>query len=138
MHRFLLALALGALTGAAAMAQDPVKVDPNHYKVDSENAQVRILRFHYGPHEKSVMHSHPDLVAVFLTDMQVKMTTPDGKSQEQTGKAGQAQWEPAGTHLPENLSDKPVDGILVEFKTKAAAKSAAKHAAAKSATKPAQ
>src|SRR5215470_9900558 len=108
MYRFLLALALGALTGAAAMAQDPVKVDPNHYKVDSENAQVRILRFHYGPHEKSVMHSHPDLVAVFLTDMQVKMTTPDGKSQEQTGKAGQAQWnlrEPICPRIfPTNLS----------------------------------
>ena len=136
MHRFLLALTLGGLTGAAAMAQDPVKVDPNHYKVESENAEVRILRFHYGPHEKSVMHSHPNLVAVFLTDMRVKMTMPDGKSEEQTGKAGQAQWEPAGTHLPENLSDKPVEGILVEFKTKPAAKPAAKHAAAKPATKP--
>jgi hypothetical protein len=42
----------------------------------------------------------------------------DGKSQEQTGKAGDAQWTPAGTHLPENLSDKPGEGILVELKTK--------------------
>jgi quercetin dioxygenase-like cupin family protein len=122
MHRFLLAFALVGLTGFAAMGQDPVKVDPNHYKVESENAEVRILRFHYGPHEKSVMHSHPDLVVVYLTDMHIKMTTPDGKSQEQTGKAGQAQWTPAGTHLPENLSDKPAEGILVEFKTKSAAK----------------
>ena len=118
MHRFLLAMALVCLTGAVAMAQDPVKVDPNHYKVVSENTQVRILRFHYGPHEKSVMHSHPDLVVVYLTDMHIKMTLPDGKSQEQTGKAGDAQWTPAGTHLPENLSDKPAEGILVEFKTK--------------------
>ena len=118
MHRFLLVTALLCLTGAAAMAQDPVKVDPNHYKLVSENAQVRILRFHYGPHEKSVMHSHPDLVVVYLTDMHIKMTTPDGKSQEQTGKAGEAQWTPAGSHLPENLSDKPIEGILVEFKNK--------------------
>jgi len=137
MYRFLLALALGGLTTAAAMAQDPVKVDPNHYTVESENADVRILRFHYGPHEKSVMHSHPNLVAVFLTDMRTKMTTPDGKSQEVIGKAGQAQWEPAGSHLPENLGDKPIEGILVEFKTKAAAKSAAKATGAKPATKPA-
>jgi len=122
MHRCLLAIAVLSLTGAVAMAQDPVKVDPNHYKVESENAEVRIVRFHYGPHEKSVMHSHPDLVVVYLTDMHIKMTTPDGKSQEQTGKAGQAQWTPAGTHLPENLSDKPAEGILVEFKTKPAAK----------------
>lgn len=118
MHRFLLLLALVCLTGTAAMGQDPVKVDSNHYKIVSENAQVRILRFHYGPHEKSVMHSHPDLVVVYLTDMHVKMTSPDGKSQEQTGKAGEAQWTPAGAHLPENLSDKPIEGILVEFKSK--------------------
>lgn len=121
MHRFFLAIALVGLTGAVTMGQDPVKVDPNHYKLVSENAEVRVLRFHYGPHEKSVMHSHPDLVVVYLTDLRVKMTTPDGKSQEQTGKAGEAQWTPAGTHLPENLSDKPVEGILVELKTKSAA-----------------
>ena len=117
-----------ALAVPSALAQDPVKVDPKHYKLESENAQVRILRFQYGPHEKSVMHSHPDLVVVYLTDMQIKMTLPDGKSQEQSGKAGEAQWTPAGTHLPENLSDKPAEGILVEFKSKHAAKPAAKPA----------
>ena len=122
MHRFVLAVALVCLTGAVAKGQDPVKVDPTHYKLVSENAEVRVLRFHYGPHEKSVMHSHPDLVVVYLTDMHIKMTTPDGKSQEQTGKAGEAQWTPAGTHLPENLSDKPAEGILVEQKGKSAPK----------------
>src|SRR6202008_4466384 len=128
MHRFVLAIALVCLTGTGEMGQDPVKVDPKNYKLVSENAEVRILRFQYGPHEKSVMHSHPDLVVVYLTDLLVKMTLPDGKSQEQTGKAGEAQWTPAGTHLPENLSDKPAEGILVEFKSKPAAKPAAKPA----------
>jgi quercetin dioxygenase-like cupin family protein len=129
MHRLLLGIALVCLTGTVAMGQDPVKVDPNHYKVVSENAKVRILRFHYGPHEKSVMHSHPDAVAIYLTDVHVKMTTPDGKSSESTGKAGEAVWTPAGTHLPENLSDAPNEGILVEMKGgKAATKPAAKPA----------
>ena len=45
-------------------AQDAVKVDPKHYSVMSENDQVRILKAHDGAHEKSVMHSHPDVVAV--------------------------------------------------------------------------
>ncbi len=26
------------------MAEDPIKVDPNHYKVEFENEQVRVLR----------------------------------------------------------------------------------------------
>jgi hypothetical protein len=59
-------------------AQDAVKVDPKHYTVVSENDQVRILKVHYGPHEKSVMHSHPDTVAVFLTDANVQFTS-DGR-----------------------------------------------------------
>jgi hypothetical protein len=57
MHRFVLAIALVCLTGTVGMGQDPVKVDPKHYKLVSENAEVRILRFQYGPHEKSVMHT---------------------------------------------------------------------------------
>ena len=60
---------LMCLAVSAALAQDPVKVDPNHYKVEFENAQVRVLRIHYGAHEKSVMHYHPASVAVFLTDV---------------------------------------------------------------------
>jgi len=104
------------------MAQDPVKVDAKHYKVISENSEVRILKFSYGPHEKSVMHSHPDLVAIYLTDMTVKMHLPNGKSIEQSGKAGEAQFTAAGTHLPENVSDKTIEGILVELKGKTASK----------------
>ena len=129
MHRVLLVATLVCLAGSAAMAQDAVKVDPNHYKVEFENAQVRVLRIHYGPHEKSVMHSHPNLVVTFLSDSHVKFTMPDGKSVERSGKAGETMWMPAETHLPENLSDKPLDGILVELKSKpAAAKPAAKPA----------
>ena len=91
----------------AAIAQDAVKVDPQHYKVESENAQVRVLRITYGPHEKSVMHGHPTSVAVFLTDGQVQFTLPNGKTEERTWKAGQTMWLPAGKHLPENVSKDP-------------------------------
>jgi quercetin dioxygenase-like cupin family protein len=97
-------------------AQDAVKVDPAHYKVESENAQVRVLRVHYGPHEKSVMHSHPASVAVFITDGKVKFTDPSGKSQDVTVKAGQAMYTPAQTHNPENTGDAPFELILVELK----------------------
>jgi quercetin dioxygenase-like cupin family protein len=101
-----------------ALAQDAVKVDPQHYKVESENAQVRVLRITYGPHEKSVMHGHPASVAVFLTDGQAKFTLPNGKTEERSWKAGQTMWLPAGKHLPENVGDKPFELILVELKAK--------------------
>jgi quercetin dioxygenase-like cupin family protein len=126
MRRFVLLAALLCLTGSVALAQDPVKVDPKHYKVEFENAQVRVLRIHYGAHEKSVMHHHPDSVVTYLTDVHVKMTMADGTSQEQSGKAGQTMWTPAGTHLPENLGDTAMEAILVELKHPAAAKPPAK------------
>jgi len=103
-----------------AMAQDPVKVDPKHYKVEFENDQVRVLRITYGPHEKSVMHDHPASEVVFLIDGNIKFTLPGGKTQEDHGKAGETRWEAAGKHLPENLSDKPFEAILVELKGKPA------------------
>ena len=98
------------------LAQDAVKVDSKHYTVVSENDKVRIVKVHYGPHEKSVMHSHPDSVAVFLTDSSAEFTLPDGKKQTMSLKAGEAQFTPASTHLPQNTSDKGMDLILVELK----------------------
>ena len=101
-------------------AQDAVKVDPKHYTVVSENAQVRILKVHYGPHEKSVMHSHPPGVAVFLTDSKARFSFPDGKTEDVNSKAGDARYTPAVTHLPENLGDNGMDVIVIELKGKAA------------------
>ncbi len=120
MRRLLLLAVALCLMSTAAFAQDPVKVDPKHYTVVSENDRVRVLRIRYGAHEKSVMHSHPDSVVTFLTDVHVKFTMPDGTTQEVTQKAGDAMWTPAGTHLPENLSDTAMDAILVELKAKPA------------------
>src|SRR6266849_1638363 len=83
---------------------DPVKVDSKHYTVEFENDQVRVLRIKYGARDKSVMHSHPNGVGVFLTETHVKFTLPDGKSVEPTAKAGEIMWLEGGDHLPENLS----------------------------------
>jgi quercetin dioxygenase-like cupin family protein len=126
MHALFLVISLvvfggaGLLAGAVATAQDPIKVDAKHYKVEFENDRVRVLRISYGPHEKSVMHHHPANVAVFLTDGQSRFTMPDGKTQDAPVKAGSIQWSEAGKHLPENVDDKPFELILVELKTKTA------------------
>lgn len=117
----ILSLAVVIACGVAAHAQsaskaDPVKVDPKHYKVEFENESVRILRIAYGPGEKSVMHTHPNAVAVYLTDGQARMTTPDGKSQERPIKAGTTEWTPGGTHLPQNSGAKAFQLVLIELK----------------------
>jgi quercetin dioxygenase-like cupin family protein len=107
-----------ALAVPSVLAQDPVKVDSKHYKVEFENSQVRVLRVKYGPHEKSVMHRHPNAIAIFVTDMNGKFTFPNGKTQDVTAKADETRWTPAGSHLPENTTDQPFELILVELKTR--------------------
>jgi quercetin dioxygenase-like cupin family protein len=118
MFGLLLASSLTALVIGAAVAQDPTVVDTKHYKGTFENEQVRVLKITYGPKEKSVMHEHPNGVAIFLTDGQIRFQLPDGKSQDVTVKAGDSMFTPAGKHLPENIGDKPFEVVLVELKSK--------------------
>jgi quercetin dioxygenase-like cupin family protein len=117
MRNCLLLIALLCLPVVAA-AQDPVKVDAKHYKVLFDNDQVRVLKIRYGAHEKSVMHEHPDAVAVYITDAHGKFNLPDGSSMPSEGKAGEAMFTPAGKHLPENVGGKPFEVVLVELKGK--------------------
>lgn len=104
-------------TAKLTPAQDAVKTDPEHYTVVSENDRVRILRVHYGPHEKStVMHSHPATAVVFLTDGNGRFNLPGGKTQDYSAKAGDAQYNDATTHQPENTGDTDMEAIVVELK----------------------
>ena len=116
MRRILFLLALVCLVTAPAFAQDPVNVDAKHYKVLMENEKVRVLRVTYGAKEKSVMHEHPDTLAIFLTEAHARFTLPDGKTETSDKKPGDVQWTAAGKHNPENVGDKPMEVILVELK----------------------
>ncbi|MBZ5624549.1 MAG: cytoplasmic protein [Acidobacteriia bacterium] len=99
-----------------APGQDPTRVDSKHYTVELEDEKVRVLRIRYGPHEKSVMHGHPALVGVMLTETNIRMTYPDGTSEEIATKAGQVLRFPAIEHLPENLSDQVFEAVVIELK----------------------
>jgi len=85
-------------------SMDPVKVDPDHYKTEFENGQVRVLRVHYGPHEKGALHEHKlNRVVVYLTD-------------HPGLKAGSVRISGAATHTEENSMDQSVERIAVELK----------------------
>jgi len=115
------------LAVSLASAQDPVQVDAKHTKVEFENEQVRVLRFHLGPKEISPMHDHPARVFVFLTDAHTNVTVEGGKAEERSGKAGVVRYRTAEKHEVENLSDKDYESIIVELKsTPASNKPAAK------------
>ena len=98
------------------IGEDAVIADPQHYTVEFENDKVRVIRIKYGPREKSVMHTHGQHVAIFLSENATRMTLPDGTSEELTSPIGTVAWSDGLEHLPENLSDEPLEVVLVEVK----------------------
>ena len=104
------------LFASAVFSEDAVIADPEHYSVEYENDRVRVIRIKYGPGEKSVMHSHGPNVSVLLSEGTIRMTFPDGTSQDVPTEVGVAQWSDAEEHLPENLDNKPMEVVLIELK----------------------
>src|SRR2546427_1935002 len=132
MRRVLFLVAMVCLAVLTGRAQDPVKVDPKHNKVEFENDQVRVLRTHVTPKESIPMHEHPANVVVWLTDARNKVTLANGKTEERRSKAGSVGYRAAENHAVENLSDKDYEVIIVELKAKpAASKSSAAKASAR-------
>lgn len=100
---------------AVAIADAPT-ADPLHYKVEFENADVRVLRIKYPAHSKGEMHDHPRSVTVFLTEGHLRMTMPGGKTMIGNVGKGASIFEEAGPHQPENLSDRDFEAVRIELK----------------------
>ena len=123
-------IAVVCLTGALAWAQDPVKVAGGQYRLIAENEDVRLLAVDVAPGAKTVMHSHPDVMAVMLQPGVTKWTMPDGKSVESAPdtKRGTVMALDAQTHISENIGKTPLRAVLIEFKKPAPTASAARKA----------
>jgi mannose-6-phosphate isomerase-like protein (cupin superfamily) len=97
---------------------DPTKVDPKRYRVEFENAKVRVFRGTYAPHEVGVMHEHVhDRVVAYLKTGEIKVTAPDGTSELKKVTANTVQWGGPTKHQ-ETIGDTPVEMVVVEFKNR--------------------
>jgi len=102
---------------SASTALDPLKVDPKQYKLEFENDQVRVFRVKIGPHESTPVHEHVlNRVLTYITDQQFRVTSTDGKVDMPVHKAGDVSWGVPAKHKEENLSDKPFEAVVTEFK----------------------
>src|SRR5215470_1155123 len=104
---------------AAARGQDPVSLAPALYKVEVDNAWVRVLRTTRGPREKSPMHAHPATVVVCLTDSRQRVISANGTVSEVSHRAGDVIYNEPVTHAEESLSDQPLEAVVVELKPNA-------------------
>ena len=97
---------------------DAVKVDPKHYKVEIDNSQVRVLRLKLGPKETAPMHEHAlNRLVVYMTDENVRRTTADGKTEVRQHKRAEYSFQGPGKYKLENLGDKPLEAVFIEFKS---------------------
>jgi len=108
------------LATSCALAQDPTKVEPKHYKLDFENEHVQVVSIHYGAHEKSGLHDHIGGVVVSLTEAHLRFTDENGKVREVYSKPGEARWYPPFKHRVENLGDTPYEAVYIGVKGKIA------------------
>lgn len=100
----------------AGWGQDPLKVEPRHYKLDFENDHVQVISVHYGPHEKSSMHEHPGGVVVVISGGHLKFTDENGKVREVFSKPGEARWFAPFKHTVENVGDTAYNSVYVVVK----------------------
>ncbi len=111
-----LGVALAAIMALPAGAQDPVPLYPENYEVLSENERVRVLDFRLKKGATETQHSHPAHVAVFLVDVKIRFTLPDGTTRLREAKAGEVAYSEPTAHASENIGDTDAHGILVELK----------------------
>ncbi|MDN4613088.1 cytoplasmic protein [Leifsonia sp. F6_8S_P_1B] len=94
---------------------DPVRTDPERYRVLWENDRVRVLAYDDEPGDTTHLHHHPDSVMVTLSGFRRRLEV-DGREAEVELEAGRALWIAEQSHLGRNIGDSPTHTILVELK----------------------
>ncbi|GAB4486214.1 MAG: hypothetical protein OHK006_13740 [Thermodesulfovibrionales bacterium] len=88
------------------------------YKVIAENEHFRVIISTWKPGQRDAMHSHEcTLVGYRLTDCNLTVYTPDGKTTAREAKAGQALFNPViAAHSVENIGSSECQLVIVEKK----------------------
>ena len=100
---------VGLLVCAGTTVPQTPNSPPPAAKVEIDNQHVRVTRRYHAPHEKVAMHSHPDSVVVYLTEVRQLSTDSNGKTSEVNRHAGDVIWSPAHSHSFVNLADTPIE-----------------------------
>jgi len=98
--------------------RDPVLIDPEHFKVDFQNEQVRVVHLSMKGTERTRMHEEPAILAVCIKECNVRLSRPDGKSQDLHMQAGDTRWVWEDTRSENNLSKEPLEMLLIQMKTR--------------------
>lgn len=96
---------------------DPLKVDPEHYAVEFENDQVRVIRVKIPAGAQAPMHAHVrSRAVVYLTPARFEATLEDGTTAQSSFQRGDVVWSDTPiTHREVNRGG-DFEGVVVELK----------------------
>ena len=117
--QMLLVALIGMFVGStlhAAMADDPMKVAPDMYKLVFENDRVRVMEVTFQPGQKIPKHSHPDHYIYVAEGGSIKINKPDGTTADANFTVGQVVWISAETHWAQNTGTSVVRLVVNELK----------------------
>lgn len=103
------------LAAGAAMAQDPVKTDPDKYRMIFQNERVRVLEYKDKPGARTTRHQHPDSLVYALGPFKRRLILGDGKTVVVEKKEGEVYWVPAQEHIGENIGTTGTHVLIVEL-----------------------
>jgi quercetin dioxygenase-like cupin family protein len=98
-------------------AQDAAAVTPKVVKIRLENDHVRVLEYISEPGDREAMHDHPAFVVYVLSGGTLRITTPDGRSDDVELTPGEIRWRDPVTHSTENIGQSRLHAIIVELET---------------------
>jgi hypothetical protein len=97
---------------------DPLWVDAKDFTPVLENSQVRVLRLKLGPRQSAPMHEYTlNHLVVYITEGSVRETPPGGQAEATAHKDGSISWSGPSKQKVENVSDKPLEAVIVELKS---------------------
>lgn len=94
---------------------DPTKTNPDLYKIVFENDRVRVLEYRDEPGDRTLPHEHPDSLLVTLSGFQRRLTSGE-RSVEVSVEPHKVIWNPAQSHMGENIGASPTHVLFIELK----------------------
>jgi len=98
-------------------AQDAAMVTPKVVKVKLENDRVRVLDYISDPGDTEDWHTHPAFVVYVVTGGTLRITSPDGKSEDVDFKPGEILYREPRIHATENIGQTQLHAIIIELAT---------------------
>ena len=96
--------------------KDALAADPKHYKIELDNDRIRVLRLTLKGDETVPVHDDQDALFVCVKECHIRLTRPGGRPQDIHMPAGESRWIYADTRSEKNLSNQPLEMLVIETK----------------------